>query len=187
MNILITSIYYVIIRNYQIASTLSSITTIVIIAFIYKDYLLSKIKTIKKDFRPKSFINFIIAAIIVIILTNVIYKVTGTTSSNESLVIHFFKEQPIIFGLDLVIFGPLEEELIFRLPYKNKYKTISLLISSLIFSAVHIGSLNEIIFIIPYMILALGIGSNYFKTDNIYISFFAHALNNAYNVLLLLW
>ena len=185
--IFVTAISYLIFNDYVISSLASSIGTSLIIGFIYRDYLKKKIKTIKKDFRIKSFINALIAIAMVFVLDYMLIKIFGSTSENEKLVEELIKSSPIIYGINAVIITPLTEEFIFRLPYRNKYKIISLLISSLIFSAVHIGSLNEIIFIIPYMILALGIGINYFKTDNIYISYFVHVLNNLINMILLMW
>lgn len=150
---------------------------------IFKD----KFKTIKRDFNQKAFISGIMAIIVVIILNNILTKITGSTSENEIKVINYIKEYPFIFGINAVLIAPLAEELIFRFIYRNEFRITSLIISSLLFSLVHISGSKDAIFLIPYFIMSIGIGINYFKTDNIYISYLIHILNNLINMLLLIW
>ena len=166
---------------------LSSIITIYIVSIIYKDIIIKNLKSIKKDFNIKLFLTGIILIIASIIMDTLLKNTLGRDSSNNSAIIETIKSYKYIYALFVIFIGPLLEELIFRLPYNKNKNIITFIECIIIFVLLHIQSTKDLIFIIPYFLVTFAITLNYFKTDNIFISYLIHLINNLINVLLLIW
>ena len=123
------------------------------------------------------------------IINNIIIpnNISNNEQSNRELLIN----NKLIYGLLLTTIIPYIEEIVFRLSLKKSIKnnTIFILISSTIFSLLHIISstkLIELLYFIPYFILGLTFSTIYIKTENIFCSTISHMLNNTITVLLVL-
>lgn len=130
-------------------------------------------------------------------------------STNQEAIEQMFGTSPlniIILFFVIVIIAPILEELVFRKSifklFKNRY--LALIVSSLAFGLLHVISgamvvlteiLNgqayyldfilELIYVIPYSLMGLGIGIAYMKSsNNIVAPMFAHMLNNLLSFIL---
>ena len=94
--------------------------------------------------------------------------------------------------INLLIWAPLTEELIFRCSLKQDIKndTIFILISSLLFAGVHVlgNGLNLITLIssIPYILIGIYLTLLYIKIDNIIINILMHLLINVIGVVMII-
>ena len=184
---IITGITNGLTNNVYLSLLIPALSIIFISIFINKDELKKSIKTIKKDFKVKVFIFGIITCILSLIINYFITKAVGHTSINQSTLIDNIQKYKYLYSFIIIFILPLEEEFLFRLPYSNSKNIISFIISSLIFTALHLNSTSDFIYIIAYLLPTIGLTLNYFKTNNIYISYLLHLLNNLINVLLLIW
>ena len=171
----------------ELLSLLTAVIFIVIIVMSFNKELKEDLKELKNKFEFKYLIFGAIMSGLVIGIDYLLVKNLGHNSTNQTAVITLIKKSPIIMILGTVVFIPFSEELIYRFPYRKSNKILSLIISSIVFASIHMVGTKEIIFIIPYLILSFTIGYTYFKTDNIYMSYFVHVINNLINVLLLIW
>ena len=171
----------------EIKLLLTAVIFIIIISLAFNRNLKEDSKDLKNKFNYKYLLFGAIMSIITIGVDYLLVKYLGHNAANQTEIVSMLKKSPIIMILGTVIFVPFAEELIYRFPYRKSNKVISLIISSLVFAGAHMVGTDEIIFIIPYLLLSFTIGYTYFKTDNIYMSYFVHAINNLINVLLLIW
>ena len=171
----------------ELVSLLMAVIFIIIIVMAFNRELKEDLKEFKNKFEIKYLLLGIVMSILVIGVDYLLVKLLGHNSANQTEIVTMLKTSPIIMILGTVVFIPFAEELIYRFPYKKSHKILSFIISSIVFAGLHMVGTKEIIFIIPYLMLSCTIGYTYFKTDNIYMSYFVHAINNLINVLLLIW
>lgn len=171
----------------ELVSLFTAIIFITVILMSFNRELEEDLKNFKNRFDYKYLLLTVVMALITIGIDYLLVKNLGHNSTNQALVVDMIKANPFLMILGTVIFVPFAEELIYRFPYRKSNKIVSFIISSIVFAGVHMAGTKEIIFIIPYLLLSCTIGFTYFKTDNIYMSYFAHAINNLINVLLLIW
>ncbi len=120
-------------------------------------------------------------------------------SDNEELNRSILKSYPLYSIPTMIIFGPIIEELVFRLNFSKlfKNKMVLLIVSSIIFAALHLTAsfdsfssiltnAKELLFIFPYLALAFAFGLAYIKTDNILSSILIHITHNTYCVIVIL-
>lgn len=174
-------------NNLYLNLLVPALSIILISIFMNKKELKSSLKTIKKDFNIKLFIFGIITCISSIFINYILTKTIGHTSVNQTTLIDNIDKYKYLYSFIIIFIIPFEEEFLFRLSYSNSKNIFSFIISVLIFTSLHITSINELIYIIAYIIPTIGLTLNYFKTNNIYISYILHLLNNLINVLLLIW
>ena len=174
-------------NNIALGNLISSLLTILIISYIYKDIIINNIKNIKKNFNKKIFLIGLILIIISIISSEIIRLLFKYDSFNNDLVINNIKTYKYLYAFNVIIITPFLEELIFRLPYHDNKNKISFIVCVLIFASLHITNLKDLIYIIPYLLPVIGLTLNYYKTDNIFISYLLHLINNLISVLLLIW
>jgi len=159
-------------------------------------------KTLKKDFKPffKNFINnleeafkyyFIGLAIMItsnLIITNLL---NGGLGSNEEAVRNYINIAPFIMFLEVSLYAPFSEELLFRKSIRDifKNKWIYVLVSGLIFGGLHVTQINslfDLLYLIPYCSLGFTFAYTYVKTDNIFSTITIHALHNTTTIILYL-
>ena len=92
----------------------------------------------------------------------------------------------------MILFGPFIEELVFRLPFKEKIKNKYLFyfITILLFAGVHVfnglSSVTELVFFIPYGALSASFAYILDKTDNIFSTIIIHTLHNTFSIVVIL-
>lgn len=112
----------------------------------------------------------------------------GTIPTNQAII----NTWPLyITAFVAIIIAPLTEELMFRGFIKKFIKNdiLFVIVSSLIFGSLHVavaGSLQQLLFIIPYSLLGLAFSLNYVKTRNIASNIFLHSAWNTIAVLAML-
>jgi len=157
-------------------------------------------KTLKKDFKPyfKNFINnleesfkYYIIGLGIMIVSNLLitYILGGGIAENEQQVRSFIDIAPIIMLIEVSIYAPLAEELLFRKSIREviKSKWIYVLVSGFIFGGLHVlGCENplEYLYLIPYCSLGFAFSYIYAKTDNIYSTIMIHTIHNTVTIIL---
>lgn len=159
-------------------------------------------KTLIKDFKPyfKSFaknfedtFKYYLVGVGIMIFSNLIITLlfSGELSSNENTVRTFIETSPLLMFIDISIYAPLAEELLFRKSIKDifKNKWLYIFVSGFIFGALHVVGTEGILgllYLIPYCSLGFTFAYIYSKTDNIYSSIMLHAMHNTISLILLL-
>lgn len=125
---------------------------------------------------------------------SVIFNYTAETSANQAAIIQMLKSPyMILMIINAVIFAPIVEELVFRKAFFSiiKNKWMALVVSSLMFSLIHIISEPTlggfIVNLVIYGGSGVGFGYIYLNhKENIYSTIIVHALWNLMSVLLTL-
>lgn len=112
---------------------------------------------------------------------------TTHTTSNQALIAQMVAVlPPAIMVFNIVIFAPIGEELLFRgifsnyfvSPYKRFYLIISWILSSSLFAALHLSSINAPEFAL-YACMGLLLGGVYWHTKDLRYAIGVHMANNA--------
>ena len=142
------------------------------------------LKQYKQQFtkKAKKILKEILMLIPILFLSWFIKKfiVTGEPL-NQVGISNDYVQSPVSAFFTSVILAPVIEEFIFRfLPYKFiSNKTLYILVSAIIFSAMHvINDSNPFYYIWQYIIIALYLGYRYYKTKDICVPISIHLLNN---------
>lgn len=160
---------------------------------IYRNKIKEDIKNFKDDFKkyfPKTLLVSTILIILEIIIS-LILKKNGLISVNQNVAEVMIKESPILMFISSAILAPIAEELTFRMPYyyAKGNKIFIYIFYSIVFASVHlfgIADLITLLYFIPYLLLSLGIGYGFYKSNNIFMSTIIHILNNIIAIMLIL-
>lgn len=188
----LSSIILLITNDLAIASLIGYSLTLVLLYKKYKDYIKKDFKNLKSNFKENYkliFISFIVFSILMYISNYIIGKMTGMIPANQSAVEESMKASPILMIIFSCTVGPLAEEFVMKLPYKNSKKLASFISYVTIFALLHvvgISTYKDALFIISYLLLSLAISFSYYKTNNIFISSILHIINNVFAVIELL-
>lgn len=159
-------------------------------------------KTLVKDFKPyfknfgKNFENsfkYYLVGVGVMIFSNLIITLLfqGDLSTNETMVRSYINASPLLMAIDISLYAPLAEELLFRKSIRDvvKNKWLYIFISGFIFGGMHVigtEGLIGLLYLIPYCSLGFTFAYIYAKTDNIYSSIMLHFMHNTLTLILLL-
>lgn len=162
--------------------------------YIYKDDFKCSFLKLKEDLKKnilKVFIVCTILTILIYVANGLIYYFFQIVAPNELETEKYLSASPILMGINVIVLGPIIEELVYRYPFKfvKGKKIITYVIASTLFALTHLSNLaNPInfIFIIPYLLLSFSLGYGLYKTDNILVSILIHIMNNLFNIVLLL-
>ena len=170
-----------------------NITFLIIIIACY-------IKTLKKDFKSffKNFINnfeesfkYYLIGVAIMIISNLIITLVlgGGVGENEELVRSYIDIAPLLMFVEVAIYAPFAEELLFRKSIRDliKNKWIYILVSGGIFGALHVTGINsmfDLLYLIPYCSLGFTFAFIYSKTDNIFSTITIHSMHNAVTLIL---
>ena len=83
-----------------------------------------------------------------------------------------------------VLYAPLVEEITFRKTFRNiiNDKILFILISGIMFGIIHVGissnTTNDLLMIIPYLIMGIDFSYIYYKSDNIFTTITIHSIHN---------
>ena len=180
-------------KEYIIYLFISYILLTIYFTIIYKEKLIKNIKELNKKKILTTLIYFLIGFMFMILSNYIINYVIipNGISNNEQSNRELLLNNKLLYGTLLTLLIPYMEEIVFRLSLKKSIKnnTIFILVSSTIFSLLHIVSttkLIELLYFIPYFILGLTFSTIYTKTNNIFCSTISHILNNTITVLIIL-
>ena len=177
------------------------IIIILSIYLFYKKELNEKIKTYFANFKTifsKTFTYYVIGYAGLVLSNRLIGILFPTaTPVNNAIVEAQIYKYPLYMAFSTIIYAPFIEEIIFRKSVYDiidscnfkKYKHhIYILISSLIFAALHLipsKSLYDCIYIIPYLSISIALSYTYAKTENVASTIVLHALHNTLAFLVL--
>lgn len=149
----------------------------------------------KQDFRKiKSWGNFtkqmaigLIATFSAAFVGVTLVSLLGETDTalNQLIVEQALQAMPFLMIMTVIFFGPIVEEIIFRLVMMNLFPKIkpiyNVIFSSLIFGAMHVLA-GGWIHIIPYFLMGIVFGYIYIRNDNIWHATVLHILHNGLTV-----
>ena len=199
---LIYIFFYAGINIYIMNLKLSAIpfTIISIINMLIINGLLIKINNINikeriKDFKKnkKDYLKLIFKTLLIglifIIITNLIISHFNGLPQNELTLRKEIKLYPIYYILNILILGPIMEEILFRYTFtiiKNKY--IYLIVTTLFFAILHMQKIPEdLIYLIPYSLMSFTFTYPFYKTNNIINSIITHSAYNLISLILILF
>ena len=186
------------ITNQYISNTclvLSDIIVVTLLIIFYKKDFKKDHDDLNNGYKDKLKITikiWLIGLIAMIISNNIINLFTASgIASNESINRTVLEELTIYAIPTMVIFGPICEEIIFRLSLKkifsNKY--LYVILSGLLFGGAHVLGTSgiELLYIIPYGALGAAFAYIYVRTKNIICPILAHMIHNFICILLILF
>ncbi len=166
-----------------------NLVTMIILFFIYKKDIIKDFKSFKKNFGNITDIAFKywMIGFILMIVSNILIGLFSpvSTANNEESVREIIYSTPVIAFFLTSICAPFIEELVFRKSFKDaiKSKYLFILISGIVFGALHVlGTIEtpyDFLYIIPYSMLGISFAKIYYETDNIFSTIFMHAFHNA--------
>lgn len=181
-----TNIYKNNVLLYTILQIIFLIITLFIILKINKIKLKSIKKPSKKDYLT-TIIIFSIFTTLTLLSTYIINKLISIPL-NEELVREEFVKYPILSIISSCLITPIIEELLFRYNFKDiKNKYLYIIVTTLFFSLLHLSSLNEILYFIPYSFMGIMFSYSYIKTNNLLSPIICHILYNIINVIILFY
>ena len=182
----IMAVFSILTKNQTVAYFFTYFTSSLIFLFIYKDKLKNDLKNIRNDLNTKNIIIIVLFLVLSFISNIILVNLLKQEASNQEIAVSMLTSFPLLGILAICLFAPFVEEIIYRLPYKKNW--LSIIISTIVFTFVHISnfSLIQILFFIPYLFLSISFSFAYFKNENIILSTTTHILNNLISVVLLL-
>lgn len=153
-------------------------------------------KKFKTEFKKN--ISYILIGIIacytltaVVAMIYELLEITGTADNQEIINQALFGKGKIPMIISVVIFAPFVEEILFRKllfgTIEEKFKmppVVAIVVSTLVFSLIHVSSGDNLIYIFQYLPLAFVITYSYYKSGrNIFVPIGIHFLNNLISVL----
>ena len=173
------------IKNENLAYLFTYLLLAIFFIIFYKDKIINDAKNLKKDLTLKNILIPISLFILCFIVNDILIQLLKVEANNEIIVEKTLLNSPLLTIPYMCIFAPIVEEMTYRLSYKKN--KLSIFISTLVFSLLHIVYKTpiDLIFIIPYFILSSGLSYAYFKNENILMSIIMHIINNSINIMLL--
>lgn len=185
-------------NNTMLVSTISCILISIIIFFMYSKDLISEFHTFKTNFKENlkiSFNDYFIGLALMIFFNIIIAIVLKHISTNESEVRSLLYSNVGITLLNICIFGPICEELVFRKSlapiFKNKW--VYVIISGLLFGFAHLLTnftsgtfvLSDLMYLLPYGCFGACFALMDFRGKTTFNSIMMHAFHNTVTGLLL--
>lgn len=143
-------------------------------------------KTNYKKMMPFILKNWLVGFLLVIAVNCVInFLITKGIAPNEEANREMLGAMPFFSIYYMCLLGPISEEMLFRLNFKNVFKSRRSFVlgTGLMFGAMHlVGSeitLMNMLYLIPYSLMGISFGYIYYESDNIFASTIAHVLNNS--------
>jgi len=153
-----------------------------------------KFKSNFKSFMSSSLKTWILGLLIMFIVNFVLNVVIlKSIAPNEEANRELLDSYLFYSLISMCVFGPLTEEMVFRLNLDGTFKSKKafIIVSGLIFGLMHILTseitLANILYIIPYSVLGCTFAKIYKDTDNIYSSIFMHILHNIISITIILF
>ena len=169
---------------------LTAVSFIVLYTIMFGTFIAIYWKRLFEDFKKLSWKTILIIIGISIVMFFAIEFLASLLpkAANETAIIDMVHQCGIWTLLPIAFFGPFSEELVFRYSFSTfiKKDTIFLIVSSLVFAAMHMSSIG--IEMIVYVIMGLFLGLVYLKTKkNLAASTIAHVVNNFIEAIMLIF
>ncbi len=182
----------------------SEFIVFLILVFLYRKTLIADFKDFKKNFKNyyKLIIKYWLIGIGIMVFINFLINFVffkGSIAINEELNRETLSNLPLYSIITLLLFGPVSEEIIFRLNFRKSIKneTIFLIVTALLFGSMHLlayfdtfesiaNSWQQLLYLIPYSTLGFIFGYAYIKTKNIFPAICIHMLTNLLSVSIIL-
>lgn len=172
----------------------SEFVFISILYFIYRKKFIKDLIDYKNHFKEysKKYIDYWAVAFSLMLISNllIITYFPNSVANNQQSIIELFKNNTFYTIISVVIFAPLVEETVFRLSFRNMFKSdwLCIILSGLVFGSLHvIGSFNtwiDLIYIIPYSIPGFIFAYTLVKSKNIFVPISLHLFHNTLMILL---
>lgn len=188
-------------READIRLLLTQVILFVIILIIYRKDMIKDAKNFKKDYRGKLKIAFKywLVGLSLMIIFNFIINIilfSGSMATNEEINRSYLTQYPIYAIGSLIFLGPIIEEMVFRLGFKNAFKSKKtfLIFTTIMFALVHLlasienlnGNYEQLLYILPYGALGYGFAKAYLESDNIWSSIIVHQIQNLLSITIIL-
>ena len=168
-------------KTLSIINIVSYFAIFLTLIIIYYNKLIQDIKRINK----KDITYIVISAVVLIVLNFIISNLfvsLNVEMENQDTVVNLLNNYKLLTIISIVLFAPVTEEIVYRYSLSTlfKNKALFIIISSVIFGAMHGLGIVTILYVLMGIILAFC----YLKTDkNIISSIIIHILNNISGVL----
>ena len=171
-----------------ISLILSNLFILLIITLFFLPKLVNDANKLSKDNLKIAYKNWVLGIIIMYLSNFIILLINKDLAANEATNRAILQQAPIYAIIVMVIIAPITEELIFRLSLRNIFnnRTLYCLFSGLIFGILHLTSIKEILFLIPYGSLGFFFAKTLYDTDNIYAPMITHITHNAIIIFMLI-
>ena len=175
-----------------IISILYDLLILMTLIFVYLKKFVIDLKDFKKKFKFyfNNYIKFFFLNIGLMMIANIlISSIVNTSITNQKYVEALLFKYPIYAIISAIIIAPFTEELIFRLNFRNIFKSniLFIIISGLVFGSMHFmsaKSIQELLYIIPYSIPGCVFAYTLTKSDNIFVPISLHTMHNTLMILL---
>ena len=175
-----------------IISILYDLLILMTLIFVYLKKFVIDLKDFKKKFKFyfNNYIKFFFLNIGLMMIANIlISSIVNTSITNQKYVEALLFKYPIYAIISAIIIAPFTEELIFRLNFRNSFKSniLFIIISGLVFGSMHFmsaKSIQELLYIIPYSIPGCVFAYTLTKSDNIFVPISLHMLHNTLMIVL---
>lgn len=202
--IIIPSVFFLIFNDFiksdNLCTLLSDVCFVIILLLMYGEDLTREFKTFKNNFKVsiKSSFKYYVIGIMSMIFFNLLITMVfkNNISTNETQVREMLFTTPIFALINISLYAPVSEEIIFRKSieplFKNKW--LYCVISGILFGGAHIltnilgGSfvISDLIYILPYGSLGFVFALMNYENKSVFNSMTIHCFHNTMTALLLL-
>ena len=169
---------------------------IALYSYILRDKLKGSFKDFKANYReylPKCFKYWAVGFTALFIVNFIIvYFISGGIAPNEQANRELIDTYPLYLIVSASLFGPILEEMIFRLSFKGviKKRMPYILTTGIIFGSMHVvfslNNITDLFYILSYSSLGIALSAIYYDTDNILSSMLVHIAHNTITLLIIL-
>ncbi len=175
---------------------IDSLLCLGLVVYLLKAKLKGQWREFRSDYKNKmkKTFKYLLLGMGMMVVSNLILQTfLEDLPLNEQANREMLNEVPMFSIIYMCALAPVIEELLFRLNFKNvfKKKWSYVLATGIFFGALHVITVDldwiMVLYIIPYSILGMTFSYIFFDTDNVYSSILAHAVNNTFAVLTILF
>lgn len=196
----LTLIFSDFIKSDVVCTFLSEVTFVLILVAMYYKDLVDEAKIFKKKFKEsmKSSFKYYVIGIMSMIFFNLLITMVlkNDISTNESQVREMLFNNTIFALINISLYAPISEEIIFRKSIQPliSNKWLYALVCGVLFGGAHILTnilggtfvISDLIYILPYGSLGVAFALMDYENKSIYNSIVIHCLHNTMTALLLL-
>lgn len=173
-------------------SFICNLIFVLIIVLTYFKSLKKDLKEFIKNFNTmfeESFKYYILGLGIMLFSNLIITFFFSSLAENEQMVRSYIESSPTLMFIEVSLFAPFSEELLFRKSIREviKSKWLYIFVSGFIFGGLHVigtPGLLGILSLIPYCSLGFAFAYTYAKTNNIFSTISMHMLHNTATIIL---
>lgn len=152
---------------------------IILFSFFYKQDFKLLAHSFKEYTKKRDLLYGLLLGILIVIVAGLVSRILPQPNSanNASLLVQY---NMLIAGVFVILIAPVLEEILFRGILVNK---VGVVLSSILFSVIHIGSGDLYSIIYPAIItfiIGLALGTAYKKTKSLLLVILAHSIYNTF-------